>query len=73
MTTIREIIKDSYMDYILIQPKMMSFSKGIYENNVRKIMGSNTTFEELFLKTNIPLDKKELYFIERYRNEPFGE
>ncbi|MHA1280434.1 MAG: hypothetical protein ACTSQ8_24970 [Candidatus Helarchaeota archaeon] len=70
LTTVRELVKDNFTDFLLVQPKTMVFSKGIFKNTVRKIMGSNTSYEEIKVKTNIALDEKELYFIEKYRNDP---
>jgi len=70
LTSIRDLVKDNFVNFLLVQPKTMILSKGIYKNIVRKIMGSNTLFTEIDLKTNIALDENELYFIDIYRNDP---
>lgn len=70
LTSIRELVKDTFTDFVLVVPESMIFSKGIYLNKVRSIMGSNSLFPELDLETNIPLDVNDLYFIDKSRRDP---
>ncbi len=70
LTSIRELVKDTYTDFLLVQPRTMVFSKGIYINKIYRLMGDNPLFPENELETNIALDRNELYFIEKSRRDP---
>lgn len=70
LTAVRELVKDSYINFLLIQPKQMTMSRDIFQNVVKSLVGSNSLFPEITLETNIGLDVNELYFVEKSSRDP---
>lgn len=70
LTRLRELLKDIYIDYLLIQPISSRFSQGLFNNTIRNVLGANASFPEEEFISNIALDINDLYFSERSRRDP---
>lgn len=70
LNSFRDIIKDYFDDFILLQPKTSEFNKGIFNNLVKNLMGSNSSFHESIIETKLPLDIDELYYLDKSDKYP---
>jgi hypothetical protein len=57
----RKCIADAFEDTRMLSPKTSSFEDGIFTFNAKELIGARTPFNEITIKSLIPLDKNKLY------------
>lgn len=57
----RKNIADAFEDTIMLSPSTSSFEDGIFSFNAKELIGARTPFNEITIKSLIPLDRKKLY------------
>jgi hypothetical protein len=57
----RKHIADAFEDTRMLSPTTSSFEDGIFTFNAKELIGARTPFNEITIKSLIPLDRKKLY------------
>tara|TARA_B110000238_G_C16139163_1_gene445312 strand:- start:2437 stop:4839 length:2403 start_codon:yes stop_codon:yes gene_type:complete len=70
LNKLKLIINDNFDDFKLIHPEAGTFENGMYSYNVKSLTGNTNPFEEIKLKSSIPLEKNKLYFSNLNGNTP---
>lgn len=63
LTTVRETFGTVWEQYYLILPNESRYTSGIYEYDVRKLIGDHSKFEIMKLKLEHPLEDGQLYLV----------
>lgn len=66
----RKHIADAFEDTKMLSPTNGSFEKGIFTFNAKELIGARTPFNEITVKSLIPLDKKKLYLTNLEQKKP---
>lgn len=70
LNKLRNIIADSFDEVTIISPLKNEYCDGIYLYSAKELIGTNTIFNEIEIKSVIPLDKKKLYLVQSSNNRP---
>jgi hypothetical protein len=63
-------IADGFEETIIVAPSTSSFEDGIFNFNVKELLGARTPFNEISINSLIPLDKKKLYLVHKNQTKP---
>ncbi|NHB70287.1 type I restriction-modification system subunit M/S [Perlabentimonas gracilis] len=66
----RKNIADAFEDTRLLSPTTSSFEDGIFTFNAKELIGARTPFNEISIKSLIPLDRKKLYLSNSQQSKP---
>lgn len=67
----RKYIADAFEDTIMLSPLTSSFEDGIFTFTAKELIGARTPFNEITIKSLIPLDRKKLYLSNSQQTRPF--
>jgi type I restriction enzyme M protein len=70
LSKLRSVFTTKWDKYVLIRPGTCKHLSGIYSYQVERIMGYGTPFEEIEIKTRIPMEDNCLYLIASDDLEP---
>ena len=66
----RKYIADAFEDTRVLSPTTSVFEDGIYTYNAKELIGARTPFNEISIKSLIPLDRKKLYLSNSQQTKP---
>jgi hypothetical protein len=66
----RKYIADAFEDTTMLSPTTSSFEDGIFTFNAKELIGARTPFNEITIKSLIPLDRKKLYLSNSQQTKP---
>lgn len=66
----RKHIADAFEDTRMLSPTTGSFEDGIFTFNAKELIGARTPFNEVTIKSLIPLDRKKLYLCNSEQTKP---
>lgn len=66
----RKHIADAFEDTRMFSPTTSSFEDGIFTFNAKELIGARTPFNEVTIKSLIPLDRKKLYLCNSEQTKP---
>lgn len=66
----RKYIADAFEDTRMLSPTTSSFEDGIFTFNAKELIGARTPFNEITIKSLIPLDRKKLYLCNSEQTKP---
>lgn len=66
----RKYIADAFDDTRMLSPTTSSFEDGIFTFNAKELIGARTPFNEITIKSLIPLDRKKLYISNSQQTKP---
>ena len=66
----RKYIADAFEDTRMLSPTTSIFEDGIYTYNAKELIGARTPFNEISIKSLIPLDRKKLYLSNSQQTKP---
>lgn len=66
----RKHISDAFEDTRMLSPTTSSFEDGIFTFNAKELIGARTPFNEVTIKSLIPLDRKKLYLCNSEQTKP---
>ena len=66
----RKYIADAFEDTRVLSPTTSSFEDGIFTFNAKELIGARTPFNEITIKSLIPLDRKKLYLSNSQQTKP---
>lgn len=66
----RKHIADAFEDTRMLSPTTSSFEDGIFTFNAKELIGARTPFNEISIKSLIPLDRKKLYLCNSEQTKP---
>jgi len=66
----RKHIADAFEDTRMLSPTTSSFEDGIFTFNAKELIGARTPFNEVTIKSLIPLDRKKLYLCNSEQPKP---
>lgn len=66
----RQIISGAFEETTIISPTTSSFEDGIFNFNAKELIGARTPFNEIKIKSLIPLDRKKLYMSHSGQSKP---
>lgn len=66
----RQIISGAFEETTVISPTTSSFEDGIFNFNAKELIGARTPFNEINIKSLIPLDRKKLYMSHSGQSKP---
>ena len=66
----RKCIADAFEDTIMLSPLTSSFEDGIFTFTAKELIGARTPFNEITIKSLIPLDRKKLYLSNSQQTKP---
>lgn len=66
----RQIISGAFEETTIISPTTSSFEDGIFNFNAKELIGARTPFNEIKIKSLIPLDRKKLYISHSGQSKP---
>jgi len=66
----RKYIADAFEDTGMLSPTTSSFEDGIFTFNAKELIGARTPFNEITIKSLIPLDRKKLYLSNSQQMKP---
>lgn len=70
LSEVRQIVLDRWESTLLLLPGSCDYSEGIYEFQVKVLMGTRTPFKKQTVKTLVPMDKRQLYLIHNDEQKP---
>lgn len=70
LNELRKYIADGFEETRILSPMTSVFEDGIFTFNAKELVGARTPFNEISIKSFIPLDKKKLYLTHSNRNKP---
>ena len=70
LNDLRKFIADGFIETRIISPNTSSYEDGIFSFNAKELVGARTPFNEITIKSLIPLDKKKLYLFHSNQNKP---
>jgi hypothetical protein len=70
LNELRKCIADGFAETRVLSPTISSYEDGIYTYNAKELIGARTPFNEVVIKSLIPLDKKKLYLSHSNQNKP---
>jgi hypothetical protein len=70
LNKIRIHIADAFENTRMLSPKNGYFEDGIFTYNAKELIGARTPFNEVTIKSLIPLDRKKLYLCNSDRTKP---
>jgi hypothetical protein len=70
LNEVRDVIGYALEDVILLKPKQMRYTEGVYHAQVKKLRGAQTIFEESTTETTVPMDTERLYLLEEGQSRP---
>lgn len=66
----RQIISGAFEETTVISPTTSSFEDGVFNFNAKELIGARTPFNEINIKSLIPLDRKKLYMSHSGQSKP---
>lgn len=66
----RKYISDAFEETRMLSPTTSSFEDGIFTFNAKELIGARTPFNEITIKSLIPLDRKKLYLSNSQQIKP---
>ena len=66
----RKYIADAFDDTKMLSPSTSSFEDGIFTYVAKELIGARTPFNEITIKSLIPLDRKKLYISNSQQTKP---
>jgi hypothetical protein len=66
----RKIMQDLWQEAILLLPGANEYSDGVYEYKARALMGANSRFREVLVKSLLPMDKNKIYILHAQQQKP---
>jgi len=66
LAKLREVFQRRWNSYELVQPRNCMFRRGIFENEVARLLGPRTPFEIVQRDTSIPLEAGALYLLSAF-------
>jgi hypothetical protein len=66
----RKYIADAFEETTMLSPTTSSFEDGIFTFNAKQLIGARTPFNEITIKSLIPLDRKKLYLSNSQQTKP---
>jgi len=66
----RKHIADAFENTQILSPTTSSFEDGIFTFNAKELIGARTPFNEITIKSLIPLDRKKLYLCNSEQTKP---
>jgi len=70
LSEVRKVMKDKWEDILLLSPMKNEYSEGIFEYQVKAIMGTRTPFQQVTVKTLVPMDKSNIYILHPQQQRP---
>jgi hypothetical protein len=70
LNELRKFIADGFEETRMLSPTTSSYEDGIFTFNAKELVGARTPFNEISIKSLIPLDKKKLYLAHLNQNKP---
>jgi SAM-dependent methyltransferase len=66
----RKILQDVWQETILLSPGASEYNDGVFEYKVKVLMGANSRFREILVKTLLPMDKNKIYILHAQQQKP---
>ena len=66
----RKYIADAFEDTRMLSPTTSIFEDGVFTFNAKELIGARTPFNEITIKSLIPLDRKKLYLSNSQQTKP---
>jgi 3-methyladenine DNA glycosylase Tag len=70
LNELRKYIADAFDETTMLSPTTCSFEDGIFTFNAKQLIGARTPFNEITIKSLIPLDRKKLYLSNSQQTKP---
>lgn len=70
LNELRKFIAGGFEETRMLSPTTSYFEDGIFTFNAKELVGARTPFNEIAIKSLIPLDKKKLYLAHSNQNKP---
>ena len=70
LNELRKFITDGFEETRMLSPTTSSYEDGVFTFNAKELVGARTPFNEISIKSLIPLDKKKLYLAHSNQNKP---
>jgi len=70
LNELRKYIADGFEDTRMLSPTTSSYEDGVFTFNAKELVGARTPFNEMSIKSLIPLDKKKLYLSHTDQKKP---
>ncbi len=70
LTEFRELTSGAFRGYLLLRPVLSSYEQGVYQYSVDSLMGSNRDFATVAVTTRTPMQRGQLYFLDRDTGTP---
>ncbi len=66
----RKIIQDKWESILLLSPMGSEYSEGIFEYQVKALVGTRTPFKQVIVRTLTPMDKSKMYVLHPQQKYP---
>lgn len=66
----RKIIQDKWESILLLSPMGSEYSEGIFEYQVKALVGTRTPFKQVIVRTLTPMDKSKMYVLHPQQQYP---
>lgn len=70
LNELRKFIDDGFEETRMLSPTTSTYEDGVFTFNAKELVGARTPFNEISIKSLIPLDKKKLYLAHSSQNKP---
>jgi hypothetical protein len=70
LSEVRRLMQDRWEDALLLSAGSNEYSDGIFEYQVKALMGTRTPFKEMTVKTLTPMDRNKIYILHTQQQRP---
>lgn len=70
LSEIKKVMQDKWESLLLVSPMVTQYSEGIFEYQVRSLVGSRIPFKQVIVRTLKPMDKSKLYTLHFQQQHP---
>ncbi|MCK5644067.1 MAG: hypothetical protein KAJ19_24930, partial [Gammaproteobacteria bacterium] len=70
LNELRKFVAGGFEETRMLSPTTSYYEDGIFTFNAKELVGARTPFNEIAIKSLIPLDKKKLYLAHSNQNKP---
>jgi len=70
LNELRKFIADGFEETRMLSPTASSYEDGVFNFSAKELVGARTPFNEISIKSLIPLDKRKLYLAHSNQNKP---
>lgn len=70
LNELRKLIADGFDETRMLSPTTNIYEDGVFTFNAKELVGARTPFNEISIKSLVPLDKRKLYLAHSNQNKP---